>query len=224
MKILSRFSLGSKRQAILFGSLAVILLLALVRWRPGGSAPSAAPGPPSAAGDAAPPARGASLEDEPGAPPRASASTSASRRGPARAVSADDVPPLSKKDFDPPSGRGPADSQRDLFSLEEPTRVPPPTPTPRPPMPGEGMFVGPLPPPPPTPTPKPPEVTFKFLGSFGPKDQPIAVIQQGDEVFNARAGDTLFGKFVLKKVGYESVDIGFIGFAESETKRLAISQ
>jgi hypothetical protein len=90
-------------------------------------------------------------------------------------------------------------------------------------MPGEGAFIGPLPPPPPTPTPRPPEITFKFLGSFGPKDHPIAVIQQGDEVFNARAGDTLFGKFVLRKVGYESVDVGFVGFAASETKRLPVA-
>ena len=84
--------------------------------------------------------------------------------------------------------------------------------------------MGPLPPPPPTPTPKPPDVSFKFLGSFGPKDNPIAVIQQGDEIFNARAGDTLFGKFVLRKVGYESIDVGFVGFAQTESKRLPISQ
>ncbi len=108
--------------------------------------------------------------------------------------------------------------------MRDPTRPPPPTPTPRPPSPGEGAFIGPLPPPPPTPTPRPPDVTFKFLGSFGPKDHPIAVIQLGDEVFNARAGDTLFGKFVLRKVGYESIDVGFVGFADSETKRLAIAQ
>jgi hypothetical protein len=90
-------------------------------------------------------------------------------------------------------------------------------------VPGEPNYIGPLPPPPPTPTPKPPEVSFKFLGSFGPKDQPIAVIQQGDEVFNARTGDTLFGKFVVRRVGYESIDVGFVGFAPSETRRLGIT-
>ena len=49
------------------------------------------------------------------------------------------------------------------------------------------------------------------------------MIQQGDEVFNARAGDTLFGKFVLRKVGYESIDVGFVGFDPNETRRLAIT-
>ena len=131
---------------------------------------------------------------------------------------------INKEDFNPPRGAGAADGGRDLFDLRDPTRPPPPTPTPRPPAPGEGAFVGPLPPPPPTPTPKPPDVSFKFLGSFGPKDNPIAVIQQGDEIFNARAGDTLFGKFVLRKVGYESIDVGFVGFAQTESKRLPISQ
>ncbi len=139
-------------------------------------------------------------------------------------MTADEVPVINKEDFNPPRGAGGVDGGRDLFDLRDPTRPPPPTPTPRPPAPGEGAFVGPLPPPPPTPTPKPPDVTFKFLGSFGPKENPIAVIQQGDEIFNARAGDTLFGKFVLRKVGYESIDVGFVGFAQAESKRLPISQ
>jgi hypothetical protein len=214
-----KLALGSKRQAILLGSLALVLVLAVVRWRPGGgSAP--APSPSSAAGTspAAPaPRGGAGVEDEPSAP-------RAGRRAASREMTADEVPVIHKEDFNPPRGAGPADTGRDLFDLRDPTRPPLPTPTPRPPAPGEGAFVGPLPPPPPTPTPRPPEVTFKFLGSFGPKDHPIAVIQQGDDVFNARAGDTLFGKFVVRKVGYESIDVGFVGFADSETKRLAIAQ
>jgi hypothetical protein len=211
-----KIALGSRRQAILLGVLALILVLAVVRWRPGGAAPPPVP----VASGGAPAARIASGagEDEPAAP----APRGGGRRS-AKEVSADEVPILNRKDFDPP--RGPAaETGRDLFELRDPTRPPPPTPTPRPPMPGEGAFVGPLPPPPPTPTPKPPEITFKFLGSFGPKEHPIAVIQQGDEVFNARAGDTLFGKFVLRKVGYESIDVGFVGFADSESKRLAIAQ
>jgi hypothetical protein len=91
-------------------------------------------------------------------------------------------------------------------------------------MAGDFAFIGPLPPPPPTPTPHPPEVAFKFIGSFGPRENPIAVIQQGETVLNARAGDTLFGKFVLKKVGYESIDVGFVDFPHAEPKRLGITQ
>ena len=212
-----KVSLGTKRQAMLLGALALVLVLAVVKWRPGGAAPPA----PVASGAPAPRAASAGGEDEPSAP---SASRARRSSAGAKEVTADEVPVLNKKDFDPPRGSLGGETGRDLFELRDPTRPPPPTPTPRPPAPGEGAFVGPLPPPPPTPTPKPPEVTFKFLGSFGPRDRPIAVIQQGDEVFNARAGDTLFGKFVLRKVGYESIDVGFVGFAESETKRLAIAQ
>ena len=129
---------------------------------------------------------------------------------------------LLTKDLGPAGGRGVADTGRDLFGITEPTRRPPPTPTPAPLVPGDTRFVGPPAPPGPTPTPKPPDITFKFLGTFGPRDHPIAVIQQGEQVFNARAGDTLFGKFVLRKVGYESIDVGFVGFP-TETRRLGIT-
>jgi hypothetical protein len=215
-----KLALGSKRQAMLLGSLALVLVLAVVRWKPG----SAAPSPPmsSAASNpaTAPGGRAASAEDEPSAP----AAPRGGRRASTKELSPDEIPVIHKEDFNPPRSGVGADGGRDLFDLRDPTRPPPPTPTPRPPAPGEGAFVGPLPPPPPTPTPKPPDVTFKFLGSFGPKENPIAVIQQGDEIFNARSGDTLFGKFVLRKVGYESIDVGFVGFAQTESKRLPISQ
>ena len=216
----AKLSLGSRRQALLLGSLALVLVLAVVKWRPGGApapAPTAATSAANAPGAPRAGAGPASGEDDAPAP------ASRGGRRSSREVSADEVPVLDRKDFDPPRSAGGSDTGRDLFGIAEPTHPPVPTPTPRPPAPGEASFVGPLPPPPPTPTPKPPEVTFKFLGSFGPKDHPIAVIQQGDEVFNARAGDTLFGKFVLRKVGYESIDVGFVGFAATETKRLPVA-
>ncbi len=209
--------LGSRRQAILLGALAVVLLLAVVLWRPGGDAPAskvAAPGPPARAASAAR-AGGDAAGDE-GTP------AFRSRKAAVKEVNPDDVPPLRVSDFAPPSGPG-ADGGRDLFELRDPTKPPPPTATPPPPAPGDVRFVGPMPLPPPTPTPKPPDVSFKFIGTFGPKEHPIAVVQQGDQVVNVRSGDTLFGKFILKKVGYESIDVGFVGFPESETRRLGIT-
>jgi hypothetical protein len=209
--------LGSRRQAILLGALAVVLLLAVVRWRPGGDAPAVSPTAarpaPKAAGAAK--AGGDAAGDEGGAAFR-------SRRPAVKEVNPDDVPPLQVSDFAPPSGPG-ADGGRDLFELRDPTKPPLPTATPAPPAPGDVRFVGPMPLPPPTPTPRPPEISFKFIGTFGPKDQPIAVVQQGDQVLNVRAGDKLFGKFILKKVGYESIDVGFVGFPESDTRRLGIT-
>jgi hypothetical protein len=211
-------SAGTRRQAVLLGALGAVLLLALVRWRPGGDAPAA----PAGRGAGLAEARPSGADPDGGGDARGSFVRGNPRRT-QKEVSPDEVPPLSVKDLGPAKGQG-VETGRDLFELREPTRVPPPTPTPRPPSPGEGAFIGPLPPPPPTPTPHPPEVTFKFIGTFGPKDSPIAVIQQGEQTFNARAGDTLFGKYVLRKVGYESIDIGFVGFPQSETKRLGITQ
>jgi hypothetical protein len=195
-------AIGSRRQAILLGVLAVVLVFAIVRWR-SGSHPSA-PEPPGGL-------------RSPGSTP-----ASPGRRAGGREISPDEVPVLSVADFQPHAPTTPNASGRDLFDLREPTHPPPPTPTPAPPLPGDPRFIGPLPPPPPPPPPQPPEITFKFIGTLGHKSHPIAVVVQGDQVYVAQAGDTLFGKFVLRKVGYESIDVGFIGFPESETRRVGI--
>lgn len=205
---------GSRRQAILLGGLAVVLCLALVRWRSGPGASATSPSSPSRPNPTAV-AGGAEADAAP--------AFGRGHRAVTKEVNADDVPPISVADFARPTAGASSDPGRDLFELRDPTRPPPPTPTPAPPGPGDVRFVGPLPPPPPTPTPRPPDIGFKFLGTFGPKEHPIAVVQQGDEVFNVRTGDTLFGKFILRKVGYESIDVGFVGFPEAETRRLGIT-
>jgi hypothetical protein len=69
----------------------------------------------------------------------------------------------------------------------------------------------------------PPEIQFRFIGSFGPKDRPIAVLALGDELVNARVGDVVFQRFILRRVGYESIDVGFVGYSPAETRRLAIA-
>ncbi len=196
--------IGSRRQAILLAVLGVLLALFVVRWTSSGSK-SARSG-----GIAPAPASGGSRP-----------------AGTAAVVSPDEVPLLSPEDLLPRSRRGSELTGRDLFDLREPTPRPPPTPTPAPPpppAPGDPRFVGPLPPPPPTPTPAPPPIPFKFIGSFGPRERPIAVLAAGDRIVNARAGDTVFERFTLRKVGYESIDVGFVGFDESFSKRLGIAK
>ena len=209
--------LGSRRQAILLGALAVVLCLALVRWRPGGDAPALAATAKSPTSRSAPPRPFSDPSGEDAPSPSAR-----SKRG-VKEVNPDDVPVISVADLAPAKEKANSDPGRDLFMLRDPTHPPLPTATPAPPAPGDVRFVGPLPPPPPTPTPKPPDIVFKFIGTFGPKDHPIAVVQQGDQVLNVRTGDTLFGKFVLRKVGYESIDVGFVGFPDSETRRVGIT-
>jgi hypothetical protein len=137
------------------------------------------------------------------------------------------VPLITARDLEPLLGGRGGGTGRDLFDFREPTARPAPVPTPAPqlpPAPGQPGFVGPIPPPAPTPTPVPPLPPFKLIGIFGTRDRPIAVLQTGEETYNARAGDVLFERWIIQKVGYESIDVGFVGYSPTETRRLAISQ
>jgi len=202
-------ALGTSRQALLFGVLAVLLLFFVVKWsgRDPAASPPASTAPGAIEGDEPRPAIG--------------------RRPRPRAAEPEDVPLITARDLEPLLGAGGGGAGRDLFDFREPTPRPAPVPTPVPPPPlsaGQPGFIGPLPPPAPTPTPTPPEPPFKLIGIFGPRDRPIAVLQTGDETYNARAGDVILGRWIIQKVGYESIDIGFVGFSPTETRRLAISQ
>lgn len=77
--------------------------------------------------------------------------------------------------------------------------------------------------PPPPPKPKPPAFDWKFLGTFGPPNAPIATFSKGGEIINIREGDVIDGKFVLRKIGLESAVIGYTKFP-NETTRVAIGQ
>ena len=206
--------IGTRRQLYLLLIFAV-LLIGVVRWRSRSSSPAVTPG--AAVRSAASP------EDDRPAPAGAAAPRG---RGDAKKVSPEEVPIVTTKDLEPLRAQHSGGPGRNIFDQRPPTPVPPPTPTPAPPPPpgpGSPAFIGPLPPPPPTPTPAPPDVSFKFIGTFGPKDRPVAVLVQGDQIVNARAGDVVFDRFILRRVGYESVDVGFVGFRPTETRRLGIT-
>ena len=207
-------SASTRRQVILLVSLAVVLVLAVVKW--GGKGP----GEVATHSPSTTPTAASSIEgDRPAVRPRG--------RAKEKRVAPEDVPIVTLEDLNPPRARRAGEQQgRNIFDLRVPTPTPPPMPTPPPPpppAPGSPAFVGPLPPPAPTPTPLPPEINFKFIGTFGPRDQPIAVLLQGDQLLNARVGDVVFGRFVLRNIGYESVDVGFVGYPPSSTKRLGIT-
>jgi hypothetical protein len=70
--------------------------------------------------------------------------------------------------------------------------------------------------------PKPPPFTWIYIGNFGPARQRIAVFTDGKRVWNAREGDILEDKFVVAQIGYESVDIRFVGFPNWPPERLAV--
>jgi hypothetical protein len=69
--------------------------------------------------------------------------------------------------------------------------------------------------------PKPAPFTWTYLGNFGPAEQRIAVFSDGQKVINAREGEILESKFIVARIGYESVDIRFVGFPDWPAERLA---
>ena len=192
---------GTRRQAILFGALAIVLLFAVVKWS--GREKTVAP----------PPVAPAAAERRPPAIARGARSRT-------RAVAPDEIPLLTERDLDPRLRGAGSDTGRDLFDFREPTPTPPPVPTAAPTIPP--MF-GPSGPPTPTPTPAPPQITFTLIGIFGPSDHPIAAIQFGSEIENVREGDVVHQLFRIQKIGYESIDVGFVGFPPTESRRIGIT-
>ena len=80
------------------------------------------------------------------------------------------------------------------------------------------------PPPPPPPKPVPPEFPYKYIGTFGPPQNPIATFSGNEEIINARTGEVIAGKFILRSIGIESVEIGFVGFPQDEARRIPLAQ
>lgn len=162
--------------------------------------------------------------DDGPAPAAAPAAARAAVRPGAPAASPGDIPALALDE-----GRGEIGGAvtRNVFAFHvPPTPTPrplPPTPTPFP-VPGSADFIGPrLPTPTPTPTPiVPPQVPFRAIGVFGPRDKPIVTFEDGPRLINAREGDVLDGRFILKRVGRESVDFSFVGLPPEITRRIPV--
>ena len=78
--------------------------------------------------------------------------------------------------------------------------------------------------PPPPPPPVPPQFTWKFIGVFGPPQNPIATFAREGEIINARIGEIIEGKFILRHIGIESAEIGFVGFPPDQRQRIPLGQ
>lgn len=70
--------------------------------------------------------------------------------------------------------------------------------------------------------PKPPPFTLSYLGNFGPPSRRLAVFSDGKTIYNAQKGEVLAEKFIVAEIGYESVDIRFVGFPDQPPQRLAV--
>src|SRR5436190_14635773 len=56
-----------------------------------------------------------------------------------------------------------------------------------------------------------PPFPYRYIGTFGPRDNAFAVFAGEGEVINARIGDAIAERFRLRQIGLESVDLSWGG-------------
>ncbi len=95
-----------------------------------------------------------------------------------------------------------------------PPYVPPPPPpyVPPPPPPDPGPRV--------PPEPQPPPLPYELVGIFGPRDRRIAVLSEGREIQNVMVGEVLRNAFVVRDIGYQTVEFSFVGFPDDRRARI----
>lgn len=110
---------------------------------------------------------------------------------------------------------------RNIFGYA--AKAPPPPPPPKPPPTKAPTKVVRQPPPAPPPArPQPPPVTVDLLGIFGSESRRIAVLSDGTNLLNVVEEGVIDGKFIVHRIGFESVDLKFVGFPDAEPHRLVI--
>ena len=72
--------------------------------------------------------------------------------------------------------------------------------------------------------PKPAEFNLQYIGHFGSEATKVAVFSDGKKEFIAAEGDTLDKKFIVARIGLESVEIRFVGFPDWPAKRVGIGR
>jgi hypothetical protein len=76
--------------------------------------------------------------------------------------------------------------------------------------------------PPPLPDATSPELPLEYLGHFGPSHKKIAVLSNGKRIYNALEGDVVENRFLVARIGYESVEIQFVGLPGWPARRLGV--
>jgi hypothetical protein len=69
---------------------------------------------------------------------------------------------------------------------------------------------------------KPPELSLEYLGHFGPPDKKVAVLSDGKRTFYALEGDVIGGRFIVDRLGDESVEIRLVGFPGGPAQQLGV--
>ncbi len=116
---------------------------------------------------------------------------------------------------------GEYEPDRNIFVFgQKPRPAPPPPPPPPPRARTVPRTTGP---PPPPPEPQPPPLDVSLIGVFGPERRRIAVLADSEgAVINALEQEVVREKFIVHRIGYESVDFTFVGFPDAEPKRIEI--
>ncbi len=99
----------------------------------------------------------------------------------------------------------------------------PPPPPPPPPPPRVEQVYTPPPPPPPFVQPPPP-FNYELVGIMGPDSRRIAVLNDGEIILNVLRGETIEEKFTIDRIGFESIDVRFIGFPDVPPERVEIEE
>jgi hypothetical protein len=71
--------------------------------------------------------------------------------------------------------------------------------------------------------PHPAEFDLQYLGRFGPPDKQIAVFTKGTTILNKQEGEVIDNRFIVDHIGYEAVEIRFVGFPDMPTKRVGVT-
>ena len=73
------------------------------------------------------------------------------------------------------------------------------------------------------PPPQPPPIPFQFVGYFGRPEDRIGVFTgtSGQGIVLAKKGEMIFSSFKVVDIGYESAEIGFTGFKDTQRIPLA---
>ncbi len=74
------------------------------------------------------------------------------------------------------------------------------------------------------PSPHPADFDLQYLGRFGPSDKQIAVFTKGKMILNKQEGEVIDDQFIVARIGYEAVDIRFVGFPDVPAKRVGLSR
>lgn len=70
--------------------------------------------------------------------------------------------------------------------------------------------------------PVPPPINFKYLGSFGPRGRMLAVILNDEQILDVFEGDIFMEKFIVKNIGLETLEVGFVGFPDDEIQKVEV--